>query len=181
MWRLLIPAILAIIIAVALIGCEYNEKPSGDNQRRNSVEFRTTNFERAAKLYPLPAQENFPLREALVEYTRRQDLQNHPWYIYVLGQNGNPIGYFVGKTYPQNACNFLSSTEEIRSNENGTVVLTAPSLDGIFYGGSGASGACTSYFFFDVSTNAMQVIDGLPFFVSDAPLALDVKPIRVAQ
>ena len=94
---------------------------------------------------------------------------NHPWYVYVLGDNGNPIGYFTSKTYPQNACNFLSRTD-----------AGLPSLDGLYYGGSGSSGACTAVFFFDNATNAMVVIDRLATFAVDIPLALNVQPIKVA-
>lgn len=164
---------------IVLAAC--TDATDAERQREQSVKARTETFARAESVVPLPQPQNFPLRAALVEFTDRQDMVNHPWYIYVLGQNGNAIGYFVGKTYPQNVCNFLSSTERVETRYEGTIVLQAPSLDGVYYGGSGASGACTSYFFFDAATNAMQVIDGLPFFVSDAPLALDAKPIRVSQ
>lgn len=177
---LLVPFLFVAIVAiVGASSCSDNSSPSTEEQRLDSVKHRSKVFAQAEDRFPLPRPQNFPLRQALVEYTDRQDLLNHPWYIYILGVNGNPIGYFVGRTYPQNICNFLSSTEEVRGNTNGTVVLTAPSLDGIYYGGGGAVGTCDAWFFFDVATNAMQVISGLPFFVSDAPLALNVQPIKV--
>lgn len=161
MWR----GLILVVLVPFLVACESKQ----ENMREESVDARIVTMERASRLYPLPQNENFPLRQALVKFTERQDLINHPWYIYILGQNGNPIGYFVGKTYPQNICNFLSTT-----------VNDLPSLDGIYYGGGGAKGTCDAWFFFDVSTDAMQVISGLPYFVSDVPLALNVQPIRVA-
>lgn len=158
--------IIVLLLTVFLLACESKQ----EELREDSVDARISNMDRAVKLFPLPRNENFPLRDALVEFTERQDLINHPWYIYILGENGNAIGYFVGKTYPQNICNFLSTT-----------VNDLPSLDGIYYGGGGAKGTCDAWFFFDVATNAMQVVSGLPYFVSDIPLALNVQPIRVAQ
>lgn len=182
MWKriALLPLAVAVFIFASAESCDEGNKDA-EQARKDSIEHRTEVFQQAERLLPLPKPENFPLREALIKYTERQDAINHPWYIYILGMNGNPIGYFVGKTYPQNICNFLSSTEEVRVyDSDGVAVLTAPSLDGIYYGGGGAKGTCDAWFFFDVTTDAMQVISGLPYFVSDAPLALNVQPIRVS-
>lgn len=184
---------MRVLVAIFVVGallvaaCD-TAKPnsSAEDQRKASIEQRAQTFDQAEKSAPLPKPQNFPMRRALIDYTNRQDLVNHPWYIYVLGDNGNTFGYFVGKTYPQSTCNFLSSTEIVRENrgDNGStaVVLTAPSLDGIYYGGGGSKGGGCDYFFFDAGTNAMQVIHhDIKWFVSDAPLALNVQPIKVAQ
>ena len=90
------------------------------------------------------------------------------------------VGYYVAKTVPINACNFLSSTEVVDSTSNGKVVLTAPSLDGIYYGGAGASSGCDAWFFFDSATDALIQIRGVNFFTADQPLRLEAKPITVA-
>lgn len=172
------------ICALTTVGSSCDEgNKSAEELRRDSIEHRTEVFQQAEQRFALPKPQNFPLREALVKYTERQDLVNHPWYIYILAPiDGRPLGYFVGKTYPQNICNFLSSTEEVRVyDQDGVAVLTAPSLDGIYYGGGGAKGTCDAWFFFDVTTDTMQVISGLPYFVSDAPLALNVPRFEVQR
>lgn len=171
--------VLILIFALATaIACD--EKPSSEDSRRESVEFRAENFERATRRHPQPRQENFPMREALVKYTQRQDLLNHPWYIYVINEFQGSYQYFIGQTYPQSTCNFLGSTEEVKSRGDGTVVLTAPSLDGIFYGGGGSKGGGCDYFFFDMATDAMQVIHhDIRWFVSDRLLLLDARPVTV--
>ena len=147
--------------------------------RRESISFRDQNFARAEAKFPLPTQQNFPLRELLVEYTERQDMVNHPWYTYILGENGNVVSYFVSTTMPLNACAFLSSTEDVMHGADGDLVLTAPSLDGIFYGGSGASVACTGWIVKDAATNAMGIIYGDKLLVFDQPLLLDTEPVRI--
>lgn len=147
--------------------------------RSSSVEQRNNSFSLAEKKFPNPKLENFPQREALIEFSKRQDLVNHPWFIYILGDNGNPIGYYVGKTRPINSCNFLSSTEGIYNGPKGDLILTAPAFDGMYYGGGSASAACNSMFFFDWNTNAMIEIGSIKYFTSDQPLALDIKPILV--
>ena len=144
------------------------------------TDFRWHNFDEAQKLYPEPDLENYPIREALVEYTHRQDLVSHPWYIYVLGDNGNIIGYYVGKTAPQSTCNFLSSTQDLVDiDEEPDQVLTAPSLDGVFYGGAGASSACAMSFFFDYESNALVMVPSVRLFVTDQPLRIEADPIEI--
>lgn len=176
--------ILSIFGVVALVvflsGCTQTEafSDTGRDLREQAISDRWSNFKRAVAKFPAPTQlSNFPMRKSLIKFTQRQDLVNHPWYIYVMGMNGEPVGYFIGETYPQNACNFLSSTEDIRSGDTGKVVVTAPSYDGMFYGGGGASGACDTYFTFDVVTDAMYTFKAPFFFASDVPLELNVQKL----
>lgn len=174
--------VLVAIAAITLIGlfavaCTESE---AEGQRKAAVEDRAGGFSRAEAAVPIRPSVNFPLRGALEEFNFRLDQENTLWYVYVLGFNGNMLGYYTATTRPINSCNFLSSTEQVRTSSNGNLVLTAPSLDGIFYGGSGASGACQSHFFFDAATGAMIEIGSLPFWVSDQPLLLEAEPILVA-
>lgn len=172
---ILLAALAAVVVAA---GCVEEDSTK---IRNASVKARTQTFARAQAAAPLPRTVNFPQRKALVEFTERQDLTDHPWYVYVLADTGNVLGYYVAKTVPINACNFLSSTEEVHTEWEGTTVLTAPSLDGIYYGGAGASSGCDAWFFFDSATNALIQIRGVNFFTADQPLRLDAKPIRVER
>lgn len=167
--------LLIVGLATVLVACGDSNKIA----RRESINFRDQNFARAEAKYPLPSQQNFPLRELLVEYTKRQDMVNHPWYTYILGENGNVVSYFVSTTMPLNACAFLSSTEDVYDSSYGNLALTAPSLDGIFYGGSGASVACTGWIVKDAATNAMGIIYGDKLLVFDQPLLLEAEPVRI--
>ena|SRR3990167_5852630 len=174
--RRTIGILFIILVTLVVLGCT---EESGGANRKAAVEQRNETYDRAKIAAPVPRNVNFPLRRALVEFTERQDLLDHPWYVYILADTGNIIGYYVAQTVPQNACNFLSSTEDVRDDDQGNLVLTAPSLDGIFYGGGGASSACDAWFFFDVTTNALVQIRGVKFFTADAPLALEAEPIVV--
>lgn len=178
-------ATIAIVIGLGVMfaGCSssVSSKPDAGKQRKEAVETRAATYERAVKAVPVPRTVNFPLRQALAEMTVRQDAINHPWYVYILGQNGNIIGYYVAKTVPINACDFLSSTEDVYNSQDGNLKMTAPSLDGIFYGGSGSSGGCDAWVFFDSATNALIQIRGVSFFSSDQPLKVAADPIKVAS
>lgn len=183
--------IVLTFIGLALTGCDVGStKPSANDQRKNAIETRTEVFARAESVSPAVKPVNFPLRKALNKYTARQDLLDHPWYIYVehtcyTCAGGVSYTYFVGQTYPISTCDFLSSTSivtdggDAKDSGRGNVVIPAPSLDGIYYGGSGASGGC-DYFFFDAETDAMQVISSTnQWFVSDSLVAIDATPIKV--
>lgn len=180
MRRVVIFAAASAVLCVTLVGCSGSTNDQLQQQRKQSVRDRSATFARAQAIAPAPKTTNFPLRKALVEFTERQDLIDHPWYVYILAQTGNAIGYYVSKTVPVNACDFLSSTEVVDSTDHGKVVLTAPSLDGIYYGGAGSSSGCDAWFFFDSATNALIQIRGVQFFATDQPLRLEAKPITVA-
>jgi hypothetical protein len=176
---------LTVLVCVVLIGCGVaiaGEERAGhagnDKARQDAVIDRQNNFARAQAKYPAPTDlNNFVMRGALVEFARRQDMTNHPWYIYLLGDNGNAYGYYVGSTYPQSTCNFLSSTEQFVDLPDAVWGETqAPSYDGMFYG------ACdsTEKFFFDLQTNQM-IIFNVKSTTSDGPLSLDVEYLGPGQ
>ena len=164
------------------MGAACNEENGGANsadQRRASVQTRTDTFARAEARYPIPRTENFPLRDALVQFTERQDLLNHPVYVYIVADTGQIMGYYVAKTYPVNLCAFLSSTENVRDDDTGNLILTAPSLDGIYYGGAGASSSCDGWFFFDQASAALVEVIGFKVFIVDQPLNIEAQPLTV--
>ena len=176
---------LLVLLAVAgllLLAVSCGGEEVGEKQRKDSVQARTRILSEAEAKYPIPHPKNFPLREALVRFTEREDLLDHPWYVYIIADTGNILGYYVAKQVPVNSCTFLSSTENVLTEGiEGTVVLTAPSLDGIYYGGGGASAGCDEWLFFDGATDAMIKIRGVKFFVADQPLKLQAEPILVQQ
>ena len=176
MYRRTIIVAFLVLIAGFAFACGDQQ----DDQREQAIEARSDTFARAEALHPVPGNNNFPQRESLVKFSERTDLANHPWYIYILGQNGNVIGYYVATSRAVNSCAFLSSTEDVFGSSHGNLKLTAPSLDGIYYGGSGASAGCDSWFIFDAATDAMIEFRGVDWFESDQPLLLDAEPITVA-
>ena len=168
MWRAII--ITAFIVAMSA-ACTDDKQRGSDRSRQESVKAREEVLRQAEAVYPVPPLQNFPGRRALVKFTERQDLINHPFYVYILGDNGNVVGYYIAQTRPINSCNFLSSTERIVDRDiEGSLIVTAPSLDGMFYGGGGAAAGCDAWFFFDAATDAMIEIRGVKFFTADSRL-----------
>ncbi len=144
-------------------------------QREASIKARSQTFERAEMMYPIPQTQGFPARQMLVKFTEREDLTNHLYYVYVYSDVGTIIGYYVAQSFPVSTNAFLSSTEDETTNG---AVLTAPSLDGIYYGGSGASSG-DGWFFFDATTDALVILYGFKIFVLDQPLKVDAPRIEV--
>jgi hypothetical protein len=183
MRRVSLPIWLVVLIAAvvaagigAAIAQSYNG-PSPSDARKAAVEARADAFNRAVQEYPDPGQlmHNFPIRHALRDMSLREDKINHPWYVYILGDNGNTIGYYVAKYPPINACDFLSSTEDVYGSDNGNLKMQSPSYDGVYYG----QALCDVWVIFDAATNAEIKIGGLKFYTADAPLALQVQAIKV--
>src|SRR6478609_4454796 len=179
-WTRILSLILMLVVVGGFVAACDTTQQGQDENRKTAVQDRESNYDRASARWPAPTDlSNFPMREALVKYTERQDLVNHPWYTYIMTMNGQYIGYFVTETYPQSTCNFLSSTERFVDLPDAQWgAASAPSYDGIFYGGGGASAACESMFFFDKTTNAMITFGGpIAYFTSDAPLQIDVQQL----
>lgn len=172
----LVPILLIGLTAIFLGACDDSTQ---ETQRDRSIEARAESFARAEDLVPIPRNENFPLRAVLAEYTVRQDLVNHPWYTYILNDLGAVTHYFVSTAVPVNSCAFLGSTEDVRDDDDGNLVLTAPSLDGIYYGGSGAASACNGWIFIDAATGVLGMAFGMKIMTFDAPLILETEPTLI--
>ena len=173
MWKIVLTLILilsALALGVVLSGCGIGQ---AQQVYSKNVDIREKGFLQAQARYPMPIPSDWPLRKDLVEFTLRQ-AKSGPWYVYIQTDTGTYSAYYVAKNKPQNACNFLSDTKTIHDS----VLRDAPSLDGVYYGGTGASGACDAWFWFDASTNAL-VETRFKTTVSDQPLAIDVPQIRV--
>jgi len=168
-----------LVISLMLVACSIMENDKASQQRVESVETRAQMFERSEAKYPVPYTENFPLRGLLVDYTERQDLLNHPWYTYIFSDTGAITHYFVSTTLPVSTSAFLSSTEDWVGNNYGNLIMTAPSLDGMFYGGAGGTTGNNGWIFKDASTGTMCVVYGMKILTLDAPLILETEPILI--
>lgn len=173
-FRLLAVALLAALAVLAAACYE------GDKKNTDTIDIRWERNGRAIEKWGIPETVNFPYYGVLYDMTVRTDMVNHPWYLYVITELGTYTGYYVATTPPVNACNFVSSTQDVRDDDDGNLILTAPSLDGIFYGGAGSEGSCDAWVFFDYNTGAM-VWTREKMRASDAPfvLANDVPRLQV--
>lgn len=180
MKKKVISIVVLCVLALALLGAPNSgcatENQQLNEQRQESVAARTNSMARAEAKYPVPYNTNFPIRGVLQEYTERQDLVNHPWYTYVFSDTGAITHYFVSTTLPVSTNAFLGATSTIVYTEGGSLSMEAPSLDGIYYGGSGSSSNQNGWIFIDANTGALGVIYGCKIMTFDAPLLLETEP-----
>lgn len=174
--RLLKPATLAVVIGmVALTGCKEGESSS----RADGAKTQESLMKRAQAKTPVPQVSNFLTRDAVAKWMRRMDTPDKTFYVYLMGNNGQQLGYYVAQTRPISNCTLMTPPDKLHYWSSGnsgkaTAVTQAPSLDGVY-----STGGCDSYFFFDAATDAFVEINGLNFYVSDQPLAIEAEPIRV--
>lgn len=167
-------AVVMSLFAIGVTGC----KADNDDSQKQGAKVQEDIMRNAQNSIPTYQPQHFLTRKAVTKWMKRMDTPSKTFYIYLLADNGQKIGYYVGQTRPISACTLLTPSKRLVEGEWGSgygdFVMPAPSLDGV-YGSSG----CDSYFFFDATTDAYVEIKGMNFFVSDQPLNIDVEPITV--
>lgn len=168
--------VLAAIALALLTGCPDRPKASASEEQEQA---RSTTMERAHASVPMHRTTNFVTRETVNRFMQRTDQPDKTFYVYVMGDNANIIGYYVSRGRPVNICTFLTPPDRVeyryRSGSMAGAVRAAPGMDGVYYG----SGACDSNYFFDAATDALIEVHGLKMFLADQPLSIDAEPITV--
>jgi len=167
--------IAAIFLAAMMVmACD---PPSSTSHEQEAS--RDSAMDQAHASVPIPTTQNFMTRETVAEFMRRIDEPNKVFYVYVMANNGNYVGYYVSRGRPVNICTFLTPPDRVERHSGPRYVTrSAPGMDGVYYGGN----ACDSEYFFDAATDSLIEIvtrGGLSMFVSEQPLELDVQRIRV--
>lgn len=167
--------VVGSLAVLFLAGCD--QMNASDDSRNRGAEEQENIMQRAIDAEPTYQPNNFLTREYVNEYMRRMDDPNKVFYIYLLGDNGNMIGYYVG-TRPVSVCTLLTPPDKLHhvsgSHGRAMAVTRSPQLDGVY-----STGGCDSYFFFDNSTDALLEINGTKFVVVDKPLNVEAEAITV--
>lgn len=165
---------IAAIASLSLVGCKVESSTSEKGQQEQE-----RIMQRATSAVPTYHPNNFLTRRAVDKWMRRMDVPDKTFYIYILGDNGSHIGYYVGQTRPISSCTLLTPPQRLENGEwgqgYGDFVMDAPSLDGVYGGG----GCDTSFFFFDAETDALIELQGMDFFTADQPLSVNAEPITI--
>lgn len=162
-------AVMLFGLVFMLAGCNVE---STSQQQESS---RDSNMDRAHTRVPVPQPRNFVTREMVAEYMKRMDVPNKLFYIYILADNGNMIGYYVSRGHPVNICTFMTPPDRVERGPNNRFTRQAPAIDGLYYG----SGACNTEYFLDAETDVLIMVRGLNAFISEQPLDIDVPVFRV--
>lgn len=167
--------IIAVTTAL-LAGCVEESTP---NTRQEGAKEQENVMQTARNAFPIYQPTNFLTRKAINKWMERMDVPDKTFYIYLIADNGTHIGYYVGQTRPICSSLLLTPPDQVNywrgaSSSSTTAVSSAPSLDGVYSGGD-----CSTYFFFDATTDAVLEIQGIDFISVDQPLSIDADPITV--
>ena len=163
----------ALSAATALTGC-----PDRSDSRSQGERQQESVMQRAQAAVPVPRVSNFLTRSAVSKWMTRMDQPNKIFYVYIMGDNGNAVGYYTAQNRPTSTCTLMTPPDrEVRVRGQGANPLgAAPALDGVYYG----SAKCAGVFFFDAGTDAYIEVNGFHYVVTDQPLKIEADPINVA-
>lgn len=172
--RKLISVVVLAMSFVFLAGCMDREPTTSQKQEHK----RDSLMDKANYQVPIPTISNFVARKSVAEYMRRMDEPNKTFYIYVLADTGNIIGYYVASSQPVNICTFMSPTDKVErhtTSGGGNVKRAAPANDGLYYG----AGGCNVDYFFDANSGALIQLRDLKMVITDQPLDIEAEAITV--
>ena len=147
--RVAIAAILGALLLTTAGACD-SGSPSSSEREASS---RAGSYDALVDSQPAETMNYSPTREALNGWITTWGSPDAVSYVYLQGQEGQLLGYFVLKGLPVSYCAALTPTYE-QVDAGGTdapnAIVPAPSVDGVYYSG----GQCNTYFGFDASSGA---------------------------
>lgn len=175
--RKLIRVLCGVALAATMMG-NTSCNQAAPTARESNVAVQKTTMSRANAAVPVPQVSNFLSREAVAKQVRRLDERGKLFYVYLLADNGNQLGYYVSNTRPVSVCALMTPPDDlwydIDINGKTSQLMKAPGLGGTYGGGD-----CRAVFFFDAATDTYIEVNGLNYFVSDQPLSVKSDPITV--
>lgn len=163
-------AVVLVALAVGLAGCNGGGTKSQKEQQKltNAYSERL----QAAVPYPLSQMTDSLERRNLREKLLRFNKPDKIGYVYILGFNGNFVGYYVIKGKVSSTQSQLTITQQIVKDCHSGCreVVDSMSDDGSY--GLNEPGV----FFF--TTNNVLVETSMNYIYSDSPLPVDAKPIN---
>ena len=172
-----IPATILILAAAMTIcltmACE--PRPKSDTTISNEVQQEV--MERANTGVPAYQPNRYPARDTINRYLWETESAGE-WYTYALNMMGEPLFYIVSEYKPMNICVSLTAPDRISGTSTARRVISAPALDGVYYGGA----ECNAYYMFDVATGGMIELAGNTFTLvsSRVPLFIETDIRRLS-
>jgi len=161
-------AVVVFTLFVVITGCTSASDISVSRQVQQDV------MVKANAAVPAYQPNVFPARQSINRYLRETE-KDGEWYTYALNMLGEPLFYIISDYKPINIC--ISLTAPDRLANHSSVAISAPALDGVYYGGAG----CNAYYMFDANTGGMIELAGDTFTLvsSRVPLFLETDIRRL--
>lgn len=160
----------ALALVVALAACEDTQP----NAQAREAASKDRTYQDLVNGQPAKTMQYSNTRETINKWIERWDEPGKLSYVYLQSTDGTLLGYYILKGLPVSYCVGLTPPYEwvdIPGDGSGVkTTVQAPSVDGAYYGGSGA---CNTYYGFDATTDAYVEYTaglGINVLLYDAPL-----------
>ena len=175
MAKVIVLKMLIVLGIVFVVSCAASS-PMPVDDKRVSERTQQNVMDRAITAEPAYVPNRFPARQMINRYLRQTE-ELGEWYTYALNMEGVPIFYVLSDYKPMNICISITAPDRRVYSSSGSVVMSSPALDGVYYGGAG----CSAYYLFDVTTGGMIEIAGGMFTLisSQTPLFLETDIVRL--
>lgn len=167
--RASLAAALAVVALTA--GCSSDPKSSAQSDGQALTE-QAYQQQAGAVPYPVAQLRDSLERRNVRERLLRTNKPNAIGYVYLLGMNGNYVGYYVIKGKVSSTQSRMTADQLVVDRYEGDVVVSAPGDDGSY-------GANEPGIFFFTAEGAM-VTTSMDYVVSDQPLPVNAPKLNAA-
>lgn len=169
-----------ILLGIVLFLTACNDQP---NAQREEQGRQQGNYENLVAKQPAKSMKHSSTRDTVNFWMETWDKPNKLSYVYLQASNGQLVGYYIFKGLPVSYCVSLTPPFRLEGNSNGAlVVVPAPAMDGVYYGGEGA---CNTYYGRDATTDSYMeytVGTGISALIYEEPLPRqDVEPLGFTE
>lgn len=172
-------AILAVFGLFFLTACEEDSGAKASGQE-NEAKSRQSNFDVLTRGQPALTMDYSPTRETMNYWMEKWAEPGKLSFVYLMGGNGQIIGYYVLEGLPVSYCAALTPNYQFEKRDtgqyNGDMMVPAPGMDGAYYSG----GQCNQYYAKDASTGAyveFSIGGSLNYLLFDQPLPVEAEPL----
>ena len=163
-------AVVLVATSVCVSACDAEPTPQDVDQA-----VQEDILSRGQVAEPVYMVQNFLSRKAINEWSKRMDTPDKLWYVYEYSEAGAVLGYYISRTVPLSyGVGLTNPQQKVYGGSAGNVVIAAPGVDGVFYGGVDN----TLYFFFDAETDTL-IMTNNNIKVLDQPLDIDAPLFRI--
>ncbi|WP_428117737.1 hypothetical protein [Candidatus Poriferisodalis sp.] len=169
MWKKIIG--IAVVSLLLVTGCGFAETTPEKESRKVQEDTLT----RAFDVVPAQPPDRFPARNA-INTSMAETARQGEWYTYSLNFDGTPIFYVVSEFAPMSLCDSISATDQTITHRESIAVRRAPSLDGIYRGGSD----CRTFQVMTTNGNYIRFNPGnTPWISTRQPLRLETDVLQL--
>lgn len=171
--RTVLSALLIGALGLGLAACD-----GKDNDQKAGEEKQQAVMARAINAVPAYVPSEYTARED-INWSLQETEGRHTWYVYALSMDGQPLFYVISDVLPRAKCVSITPPDRFRNKSGHSgVVMSAPALDGTYYGGGGN---CDVYYLRDAQTGGYIQLTSrsMTIIAAKVPLSIETDRLRL--